>query len=505
LILKRVKGVSKTGSMSDVTDKQYEELKTKLERYGQGHVLRWWPDLSEKERGHLTSELAEVDLEEMSSMWRRTCGEDSLQSRDTSSMTPVEAELCESVTTVGHDKIRRYSDLALRAASDGQVGVLLLAGGQGTRLGVNYPKGMYDIGLPSGKTLYQIQMERILRLEELSQRLTGVRGRIQMYIMTSEATKEPTKAFLEKNKYFGLCQEQVTIFEQRVIPAFDNEGKFILESKSKLARSPDGNGGLYWALKHQGVLADLETKDVRFLHVYCVDNVLVKVADPVFIGYCIDKKAESGNKVVEKVCPKEAVGVVCKLEGKIQVVEYSEISKETSELRTSDGKLTYKAGNICNHFFTRDFLKRICDIHERELPHHIAKKKIPFTDSETGETRKPDSPNGLKLEKFVFDVFQFAESFVIWECVRDDEFSPLKNADSAGKDCPKTARESLYALHRKYLEHAGAKMAEADNNNEVVVEISPLASFTGEGLEEFRGRTITYPFTLSEEKYTNGV
>ena len=134
-------------------------------------------------------------------------------------------------------------------------------------------------------------MERILRLEELSQRLTGVRGRIQMYIMTSEATKEPTKAFLEKNKYFGLCQEQVTIFEQRVIPAFDNEGKFILESKSKLARSPDGNGGLYWALKHQGVLADLETKDVRFLHVYCVDNVLVKVADPVFMGYCIDKKA----------------------------------------------------------------------------------------------------------------------------------------------------------------------------------------------------------------------
>ena len=150
---------------------------------------------------------------------------------------------------------------------------------------------MYDIGLPSGKTLYQIQMERILRLEELSQRLTGTRGRIQMYIMTSEATKEPTRAFLDKKKYFGLCQEQVTIFEQRVIPAFDNEGKFILESRSKLARSPDGNGGLYWALKHQGVLADLETKDVRFLHVYCVDNVLVKVADPVFMGYCIDKKA----------------------------------------------------------------------------------------------------------------------------------------------------------------------------------------------------------------------
>ena len=249
---------------------------------------------------------------------------------------------------------------------------------------------MYDIGLPSGKTLYQIQMERILRLEELARRLTGTRGRIQMYIMTSEATKEPTRAFLEKNNYFGLSLEQVTIFEQRVIPAFDNAGKFILETRAKLARSPDGNGGLYWALRHQGILADLEAKDVRFLHVYCVDNVLVKVADPVFMGYCIEKKAgrehytilqklkqilasESGNKVVEKACPAEAVGVVCKLEGKIQVqegvsnkicfidcvkvVEYSEISQETSEQRTEDGKLTYRAGNICNHFFTRDFLK----------------------------------------------------------------------------------------------------------------------------------------------------
>merc|ERR1719323_2622637 len=188
-------------------------------------------------------------------------------------MTPVEAELCESVTTVGHDKIRRYSDLALRAASDGQVGVLLLAGGQGTRLGVNYPKGMYDIGLPSNKTLYQIQMERILRLEEMSARVTGVRGRIQMYIMTSESTKQPTESFLASNQYFGLDKSQVTIFEQRVIPAFDNMGKFIMETKSKLARSPDGNGGLYWALKNKGILEDLETKDVEFLHVYCVDNV----------------------------------------------------------------------------------------------------------------------------------------------------------------------------------------------------------------------------------------
>ena len=204
-------------------------------------------------------------------------------------MEPVQADLCDSIMTSSHDSVDTYINTTLRAIAAGQVGVLLLAGGQGTRLGVNYPKGMYNIGLPSNKTLYQIQMERILRLEELSRRLTGKVGKIQMYIMTSEATKEKTETFLEQHDFFGLSKDQVTIFEQRVIPAFNMEGKFIMKTKSELARSPDGNGGLYWALRHQGVLTDLEKKDVKFLHVYCVDNVLVKVADPIFMGYCITK------------------------------------------------------------------------------------------------------------------------------------------------------------------------------------------------------------------------
>lgn len=251
--------------------------------------MHWWEELSDQEQCHLVSELEEVDLEEMESMWRRTCGEDSVKTRDMSSMEPVQADLCDSIMTSSHDSLDTYINTTLRAIAAGQVGVLLLAGGQGTRLGVNYPKGMYNIGLPSNKTLYQIQMERILRLEELSRRLTGQVGKIQMYIMTSEATKEKTETFLEQHDFFGLSKDQVTIFEQRVIPAFNMEGKFIMKTKSELARSPDGNGGLYWALRHQGVLTDLEKKDVRFLHVYCVDNVLVKVADPIFMGYCITK------------------------------------------------------------------------------------------------------------------------------------------------------------------------------------------------------------------------
>ena len=162
--------------------------------------MHWWEELSDQEQCHLLSELEEVDLEEMESMWRRTCGEDSVKTRDMSSMEPVQADLCDSILTSSHDNLDLYINTTLRAIAAGQVGVLLLAGGQGTRLGVNYPKGMYNIGLPSNKTLYQIQMERILRLEEMSARVTGVRGRIQMYIMTSEATREPTLEFLGKNE-----------------------------------------------------------------------------------------------------------------------------------------------------------------------------------------------------------------------------------------------------------------------------------------------------------------
>jgi len=469
-----------------------EEMMESLSKFGQEHILKWWDELNTMEREQLMKDLSDVDLAEMTDNYQKTCGDRAGPGRDMSTMEPIENTLTESIKTSTPETLELYREVALKAAAAGQVGVLLLAGGQGTRLGVKYPKGMYDIGLPSGKTLYQIQAERILRVQNMAKKVTGEEGLIPMYIMTSEHTKQPTVEFFKKHNYFGLEEQQLHIFEQRTIPSFDMQGRFIMETKSKLARSPDGNGGLYWALKHEGVLQDLETRDVRYLHAYCVDNVLVRVADPVFMGYCIYKKAEAGNKCVEKICPDEAVGVVCKLEGKIQVVEYSEISKDTAELRNKEGKLTYSAGNICNHFFTRDFLKRVCEYHEKELPHHIAKKKIPFTDLATGQACKPDTPNGIKLEKWVFDVFQFSNSFVVWECNREDEFSPLKNADTAAKDNPTTSRESLFRQHRSFLETAGATIEGSEN----VVEISPLVSFAGEGLEEYKGKLLKTPISI---------
>jgi len=495
-----------------------DSLRAELAIYGQEHLLQFWDTLSPEQQQELVHDIKELDLKEAVHFFERTKhdrNEGACEKLD-DRMQPIPQDIHGAVVRTDPDTLNDYQREGLKQISYGKVGVLLLAGGQGTRLGVSYPKGMYDVGLPSGKTLYQLQAERIRRLEVLGKQITGQEGHIPWYIMTSECTKEPTLAFFERHDYFGLKKENLVVFEQGMLPAFTFDGKFILEKPYKISKAPDGNGGLYRALRQRGILDDMEARGIQYVHVYCVDNILVKMADPALIAFCISKGADCAAKVVEKAFPTEAVGAVCKVDGTFQVVEYSEITLKTAQKRNPDGRLTFSAGNICNHFFTVDFLRRVSGPLESRLKHHIAEKKIPYVAGD-GATVKPDKTNGIKLEKFVFDVFQFAERFVVWEVLREDEFSPVKNADGAEKDTPTTARNALYSLHQTYVLHAGGRFVndaglviplipssvnnnsiELENNNNdeisqksytsykspIVVEISPLVSYSGEGLAE---------------------
>lgn len=267
----------------------------------------------------------------------------------------------------------------------------------------------------------------------------------------------------------------------------------MLESTSRVAVAPDGNGGLYAATRaplsesnNSTVLSDLTDRGVLYVHAYCVDNCLVKVADPVFLGYCISKQADCAAKVVPKASPSESVGVVARRGEKFSVVEYSEISKEQAELRNSKtGELAFNAANIANHFYTTSYLKSV-ESFEDDLAFHIARKKIPTIDLKTGEVVKPSKPNGMKLELFVFDVFPFTKRFAVLEVARDEEFSPLKNAPGTGADDPGTSRRDLLAQHKRFLERAGAQVKDG-----VEIELSPRVSYAGEGLEFVKGKTFT--------------
>ncbi|XP_050763997.1 UDP-N-acetylhexosamine pyrophosphorylase-like protein 1 isoform X2 [Gymnogyps californianus] len=429
-----------------------EEARAWLARCGQSHLLRFWAELGPAQRGALLAALPpglgeHCRLAAAAAGARQRGPPERLDGR----MEPLPAGLLGSVRRSGPAALERWEAEGLHQISQNKVAVLLLAGGQGTRLGVSYPKGMYNVGLPSGKTLYQIQAERIRKVEQLAGQRHHCKCAIPWYIMTSEFTLGPTEEFFVEHDYFNLDRSNVVMFEQRMLPAVTFDGKAILEDKGKIAMAPDGNGGLYRALVDNKILDDMKQRGIQYVHVYCVDNILVKMADPVFIGFCVSKGADCGAKVVEKAYPTEPVGVVCCVDGVYQVVEYSEISLETAQQRSPDGGLMYSAGNICNHFFTVEFLETVAQKYEPQLRHHVAIKKVPYIDEE-GNLVKPLKPNGIKLEKFVFDVFQFSNL-------------------SGTEDPP------------------------------AVCEISPLVSYFGEGLEAYmKNKDFPSPFVLNENK-----
>eukprot|EP00108_Taenia_solium_P006843 TsM_000171700 transcript=TsM_000171700 gene=TsM_000171700 len=486
-------------------------IKPELDANGQSHLYKYWEELSLEEKERYFRELLTLNLDRITSAYKAALKlTGNFQKVDERLMCP-DPSICghaASLRTSHPEEYELYIDKGLRAISERQVGVVLLAGGQGTRLGSSNPKGMYDIGLPSQKTLFQVQAERLLGLCRQVSVKYGQEIHIPWYIMTSDYTQKLTEKFFNENNYFGYSRDHITFFEQFNFPALDLNGRILMKDKTSLCWSPEGNGGLYRALSGRGILQNMKTQGVQYVHIYGVDNVLIQMADPAFIGFCIAKTADCAVKVVEKTDPTEPIGVVGVVDGKLRVVEYSEISPSTAALMlpmppcqmgqcqgNTDGqldsakpRLLYSLGNICNHFMTTDFLEHVCNPEQEALlPYHIAHKKVPHLDIGLDCLVTTTQPNALKLEKFIFDVFQFSKRFFIWEVDRTTEFSPLKNGPEAQRDCPRTCRKSILDMHASWARAAGAVFS---NDARDIIEISPLVSLGGENLECLKGKQI---------------
>lgn len=460
------------------------ELRERYAVHGQQHLFRFLDQgsLSDAEETLLAQQLSEVDVGRalgifegsMASASREDAAADKL-------VTPLDAgEVASPSAVAAHAE--EWSAVALESMSRGEVAFVVLSGGQGTRLGFSRAKGMYDIGLPSHKTLFRLQGERLRKLHELVRAAhpSSLRVSIPWYIMTSPLNDADTRGFFAENGFFGLKEEDVVFFAQGTLPCMTTDGDFMLESKAKLAFAPDGNGGIYRAMEESGVMADMAKRGVTGMHVAAVDNALVQPADPLFVGYCQSQGADAGNKGCPKVAWDEAVGVMARKGGKFNIVEYSELDEALAKTTAPDGRLLFSTGNICNHYFTLAFLRDVA------LPalvnsYHIAHKKIAVADPKTGEPVKPAANNGIKLEMFIFDVFPLTERMAVFECARAEEFAPVKNAPGSPTDSPDSARNMTFALHRGWLEAAGAKLEGAPG---LACEVTPRVSLRGEGLAD---------------------
>ena len=323
--------------------------------------------------------------------------------------------------------------VGLEAIRSGKVGAVLLAGGQGTRLGYDQPKGTVDIGITRELYIFQCLINNL-------QKVTKEAGcPVPLYIMTSAGNHQDTVSFFESHGYFGYDSAYVKFFVQEMVPAVDYQGRVLMRDEKNLAMSPNGNGGWFVSMVRAGLLADLHDRGIQWLNIFAVDNVLQQIADPVFIGATIDSGCESGSKVVRKAEPQERVGVLCSEDGRPSIVEYYEMTDEMIHSRKENGDLSYGFGVILNYLFRVDKLEEIV---KESMPVHVVEKKVPYMD-ESGEFHKPQEPNAYKFETLVLDMVHMMGSCLPYEVVREKEFAPIKNRE--GIDSIASARELLKA------------------------------------------------------------
>jgi UDP-N-acetylglucosamine/UDP-N-acetylgalactosamine diphosphorylase len=436
-----------------------QSLEQRLASCGQEHLLAFWDQLSESERRHLFDQIAHVDFTALSYHLKKEHEPADFAALAGRAEPPPTYRLGASDHRVPAAEARAAG---IAAFSRGEVGAILVAGGQGTRLGFPHPKGMFPIGPVSKAPLFQILFEKLLALSHRYGRS------VPLYLMTSPATHDDTIAYHTEQRWFGLAPDDVHVFCQAQMPAVEiRTGRLLLEDKGRLALSPDGHGGMLAALAKSGGLADMARRGLRHLLYFQIDNPIAEFCDPEFLGDHIVAGSEMTSQVIRKNDPLERVGNVVSVDGHLQVIEYSDLPESVARLTNLDGSLRLWAGSIAVHIFEREFLERM-QASGSGLPFHVAKKKVPYIDA-AGHRIEPQAPNAIKFERFIFDLLPNAERAIVVEVDAANGFAPVKNAQGEKQDTPETVQAAIVALHTGWLRQAGATVAAG-----TPVEISPL-------------------------------
>ena len=398
----------------------YNEALEKLKECGQEHVLRYFEDLSEDEKQGL---LEQIELTDFSVIEQ---GKNASAAKK-GKISPLESLELDAI----NENKERYTMLGMDAIKAGKVAAVLLAGGMGTRLGSDDPKGMYNIGKTKDVYIFQRIVENLMDV------VNAAHKEIYLFVMTSDKNHVKTVNFFKEHNYFGYNENYVKFFMQEMAPATDYEGKVYMESKFQISNSPNGNGGWFSSMKKWGILDIIHQEGIEYLNVFAVDNVLQRIADPCFVGAVIEHQVEAGAKVVKKAAPDEKVGVMCLEDGKPSVIEYYELTDELMNTLNEKGERVYNFGAILNYLFEVKALERIID---NQLQVHIVEKKIPYMDG-NGNYIKPETPNGHKYELLILDMIHELRNCLPFEVERNKEFAPIKN--KTGVDSVESARALL--------------------------------------------------------------
>lgn len=396
-------------------------LEKMLESHGQSHLLKYYNELTQEEKEALKKQLENIDFEVLN-----TYKNHSTETKR-GIITPIDAL---KIPEINSNK-DIYEKIGIKAIKEGKVGAVLLAGGQGTRLGFDKPKGMLNVGINRELYLFEILIKNLLDVVRQAD------AWVHLFIMTSEINNDDTVGFFKENNYFGYKEDYITFFIQDMSPAIDYNGKIYMEDKGKVSVSPNGNGGWFSSMARSGVLDKVKSAGVEWLNVFSVDNVLQRIADPMFVGATILSEYPVGAKVIRKNDPFERVGVMCRENDKPSIVEYYELTEEMALEKDGSGEYAYNFGVILNYLFR---VKELEEILKASMPMHIVEKKIPYMDEEQNLI-KPDKPNGYKFETLVLDMINMMDNCLVYEVEREKEFAPIKNKE--GVDSLVTAREFL--------------------------------------------------------------